>query len=277
MLYNGKLIDDNQRIASGNNPGLLYGDGLFETILVRNGSPVLFDEHLQRLKKGISQLHLQLPVENFDKTIAAQAASLIKINKICEGRLRLTVFRGDEPFSTNNNGNANMLIQVQELPGAPEYNKTGLTLVVYPNARKSIDAFSQIKHNNFLPNVMGLKYANDMNANDALILNQEGRVCETCIANIWQMKDGIISTPSLNEGPVAGIMRKFLLDYFLEKNFIVEEKPIYIEELKNSEEVFISNSIKIINWVGFLGHKHFTNRFSSGLFTTLKNEYPKLF
>lgn len=276
-IFNGHYTDNNQPLVSANNPGLKYGDGLFETILVTNNKPVLIHEHLNRFKKGLNLLNLKLPFPNPKAEIAAQIDKLLKNNNIKYGRIRITVFRGDGEFGSNNNGNDNLLIQTWNLQTPPEYNKSGLQLVVYDKARKASDAFSQIKHNNFLPFSMGMMYANERNAGDAIIMNTKGRVCETCLANIWILKDRILKTPPLEEGPIAGIMRGFLLHHFSNNKIPAIEMAFSIDELKDADEVFISNSIMLINWVENFEGKIFTNKFSSLLFTELKRDYPNMF
>ena len=277
VYFNGRIADHRQPLVSGNNRGLLYGDGLFETILVMGGRPLLLNEHLHRLKKGMDLLSLTLPEPNRETNIGKQIEELIKTNNISSGRFRVTVFRGDGRLDDIANGEANLLIQGWPLKDIPTLNNKGLKLTIYTQAKKSVDAFSHIKHNNFLPFAMGMHYARENEADDALILNPAGRVCETCIANIWMVKDGILRTPSLDEGPIAGIMRNFLIRHCTTKKIPIMETAITLEELKSADEIFISNSIRIINWVENMDGVKFSHAFSTTLFETLKKDYPEIF
>lgn len=276
-FFDGNIIDDEQPIVSGNNPGLRFGDGIFETILVVNGKPILISEHLLRLQKGMNLLDLHLPVPNLESAILSQISTLVNTNEVKYGRLRLTVFRREQFVNCNSNVNAHLLIQINPLSGATEFNNKGLKLVIYDQVKKQQDALSAIKHNSFLPFSLGMANAVKKEADDSIILNTEGRVCETCIANIWMVKNGVIKTPSLEEGPIAGIMRAFLLRHLKKRKIPVLETAIRLEELKAADEVFISNSIRIINWVGDMDGVPMSHKFSDQLFAELKGEYPEIF
>lgn len=276
-FFNSQLIDAQQPIVSAENQGLLFGDGLFETILISSGRPVLWKEHLYRLKSGLSLLQLELFQANPQTQIETQIAALIKLNQISQGRLRLTVFRGEFQTTNNTNVNAHLLIQAWPINYKPALNQEGLTLAVYDLARKSSDAFSSIKHNNFMPNTMGMRFAQKNHAADALILNPSGRVCETCMANIWMIKNGEFKTPAISEGPIAGIMRSFLIRHLSKNNIPVVESQITLDELKDADELFISNSMRIINWVETLEGKTYSNKLSGELFHEIINRYPETF
>jgi branched-chain amino acid aminotransferase len=95
--------------------------------------------------------------------------------------------------------------------------------------------------------------------NDALILNQHGRICEATIANIFWIKDDRIHTPPLSEGCVAGVMRKYLLEKIPAINRKTSETELTIDELQNAEEVFLTNAVYGMRWVRGFRDKQYQN------------------
>ena len=98
------------------------------------------------------------------------------------------------------------------------FNENGLIIDIFPDARKSVDIFSNLKSANYLPYVMAAIWAKENKLNDALILNQHDRICDSTIANVFWVKDNKIFTPPLNEGCVAGVMRRKILELAIQNS-----------------------------------------------------------
>ncbi|HJY22972.1 MAG TPA: aminotransferase class IV, partial [Hanamia sp.] len=92
-----------------------------------------------------------------------------------------------------------------------------------------------------------------------IILNNYGRVCESAIANIFIIKDENIFTPPLAEGCVAGIMRRWILERFSLKGYVVTQKNLSIEDILHADEFFLTNSIRPIRWVKSFHEKNYEN------------------
>lgn len=248
--YNGNLINENDPIIGANSRGLRYGDGLFETISYKKGNFVLLEAHLNRLWLGMELLKFDIP-KLFNKTyIQDQLNKLVSKNQHLPARIRLMVFRADGGLYDPENLKPNFVIQSWPLLTAThELNNNGLDLCIYRDARKCCDAFSNIKHNNYLPYLMGALHAKTQQCNDAIILNQEGYICDSTIANIFLIKDKRIITPSLQQGCVAGTMRDFLIKALHLLDYEIEETAVSIDMLASADEVFLTNAIYNIRWV----------------------------
>ena len=105
--------------------------------------------------------------------------------------------------------------------------------------------------------------------NDAVVLNTHGRICDTTIANIFIVKDNVVYTPSLQEGCVAGIMRRAVIQNLLEANGQLVEKEITITDLLAAEEVFLTNSMYHIRWVQRIGDIVYQNGMTQKIFSTI--------
>jgi len=267
--YNGKLLRENTPVIGVNSRGLRYGDGLFETMKSIKGRILLDDEHFARLWKGMNMLQFNLAGHFTPDNLQTGIQELLKKNGHDDmARIRVTVLRGDGGLYDDINHNPNYIIQSWALPaGTGEWNSNGLVLGIYDDAKKNCDAFSSLKHNNFLPYAMAALHAKKQKWNDAVVLNNQGSVCDSSIANIFLVKDGLIHTPSLAEGCIAGIMRRTLLQYLAANNMQVVEGEISIDDLMNADEVFLTNSIYNIRWVQGIGEKKYSNALTQKIYT----------
>lgn len=258
--YNGKILEADTPIAPPDNRGLRYGDGLFETIKYKNGHLILLDEHFARLWKGMQLLQFE-PSKLFTPDfLQKEILQLVNKNKHAEARVRIAVIRGNGGLYDAKNHLPNYIIQSWPLASNNAViNENGLQLCIYQDAKKSLDAFSNSKHNNFLPYFMGALSAKKNHCNDAIILNSNGNIADTTIANIFLIDDRIIYTPSLAEGCIAGVMRKFILQELEQLGYIIHETALTTEILMNADEVFLTNSIYNIRWVAAVDDKKYSN------------------
>ncbi len=258
--YNGKILAENELIAGPQNRGLRYGDGIFETMKLKNDQLILSDEHFARLWKGMQMLQFDIPKLLSPEKLEAEILQLAAKNKLTAARVRLTIIRSDGGIYDAKNNIPNYIIEAIQLPedNGP-LNSNGLQLCIFNEAKKSLDTFCNLKTNNYLPYFMGAMFAKKQQCNDALILNCEGNICDSTIANVFYIKDETIYTPALMQGCVAGVMRKFLIDKIQEQNFIVHETVVTKENILNADEIFLSNSIYNVRWVAGVENKNYTN------------------
>ncbi|MDO6429699.1 aminotransferase class IV [Flavitalea sp. BT771] len=248
IIFNGSFFPSGTPLLTADNQGFRYGDGLFETIRVKEGRILLSDHHFQRLFNGSHLLGLKGLTP--DQLSAAILDLCERNGHAISARVRLTVFRGD---AGQEHGAANYIIQSWHLERPSELNEKGLILGVFPTGRKSCDAFANIKSNNYLLYSMAGQYAVRHGWDDCLVLNSLGRVADSSIANLFYVQGGTIYTPSLSEGCVAGVMRRWLIESLPAAGFRVEERPVAPEDLILAEEVFVSNAIRGVRWVRSFG------------------------
>ena len=260
--YNGKTVEENRNVISVNCRGLRYGDGLFETIKGRAGKLLFAADHFERLWNGLEQLQFRIPVHLTRDKLQREILDLLEKNRHQElARIRLTLFRGNGGLYDEINHHPEYLIQTWALPeNAGQWNSNGLAMGIYTDAKKSRDQLANLKHNNFLPYVMAALHAKKQKWNDSVILNDAGRICDSSIANVFLIKNEEISTVPLEEGCIAGVMRKNVLKLLAENNIRVREVPILVEEILDADEVFLTNSIFNIRWVQSMGDKKYSNR-----------------
>ncbi|MEP7237833.1 MAG: aminotransferase class IV [Ferruginibacter sp.] len=271
FIFNGKYFTEKAGILSANSRGLRFGDGLFETLKSNNGLVAFIDEHFARLWKGLQVLQFNIPKHFTPDHLQEEIAKLLNKNGHHNmARIRLTIFRGDGGLYDEINNIPNYLIQTWPLADEiGRWNSNGLVLGIYTDVKKSCDLLSNLKHNNFLPYAMAAMHAKKQKWNDALLLNTDGRLCDTSIANIFLIKDEVIYTPALPEGCIAGIMRKNVIDHLKEGNYKIIEGKISVDDLFAADEVFLTNSIYNIRWVQGIGDKKYTNIETQKIYTAV--------
>lgn len=252
IVYNGNFLDGDKPFIGAGNRSFRYGDGLFETMKIINGKLLLADLHFERLFTGMQRLRFE-PPRYFTPYYFMDLISKLCIRNHTEeaARVRMMVFRGEGSLYEPAGHYPNFVIQAIPLQQEVlSLNKKGLVIDIYPDLRKSCDWLANLKSNNYLPYVMAAIYARENKLDDCLVLNSHGHIADATIANVFMIKDSIVYTPSLSEGCVAGVMRRHLIKLLRENSFRVEEGSLRTEALSRADEIFLTNALYGLRWVG---------------------------
>ena len=257
---NSKIQPGDQPVLLVSNRGYRYGDGLFETIRVVDEKIHLHQYHFERLFSGLELLQFEIPKLFTTEKLTEEILNLCKKNK-CEhlARVRLSVFRGNGGLYDNDK---TLQYAIECWPLNDTYdklNENGLVIDIYQGAKKSCDAFSNLKSANFLPYNMAALYAKENKLNDCLVLNSKGNIADSTIANFFIIKDGVVFTPSLSEGCISGVMRRYLIEKLRSTDFELREEVLTIKNLEEADEVFLTNAVKGIRWVKQYRDKFYSN------------------
>jgi branched-chain amino acid aminotransferase len=271
---NGRFIKKENAGIRTDDQSYRYGNGLFETMKVKNGKIVLQDLHFDRLFHSFSVLKFQLPSHIKQQMLAEQVVELCRQNNCATlARIRLS-------FSAGYGGLYDAVEDVQYLiecwplqDSVNELNRDGLVIDLFPDARKSCDIFSNLKSVNFLPYVMAAKYAKQKKLNDCLVMNVHERVADATTANLFWIKEKNIFTPPLAEGCIAGVMRKYLLEKMRDSDYELQEKFCEAEELDAADEIFLTNAVHAIRWVKQFRLKTYSADVTKKLFDNFRTAY----
>jgi branched-chain amino acid aminotransferase len=265
--WNGKIVKEEQVVISPNNRSFKYGDGCFETMKVINDLLLLKNFHFQRLFSSLETLKFDVPPLLTADSFLNQILELVKVNGHHPlARIRLVVYRGEGGLYDLDNLAPNFIIQTSIGSNDSNiYNSSGFILDFFPDARKTADRFSSIKSNNYLGYAMGALWAKQHQLDDCLLINAHNRLADATIANIFIITNGVIKTPSLSEGCINGVMRKYLIECFLKEGIPFREAEITMEELLNASEVFLTNATYGIRWVKKVASSNYSNTTSSFL------------
>ena len=263
---NGKIVNGEDPVIRSTDHSYRYGDGLFETMKVKNGRILYAGHHVERLFTGLRILKFKIPHLLTEQRILEEATKLCEKNNCNDlARVRLSVSRGSGGVYDCDD-QCTFLIECWPLEkNTRQLNEKGLVINIFPDAKKSVDAFSNLKSANYLGYAMGALWAKENKLNDALILNSYDRVCDATIANVFWVKESKIYTPPLSEGAIAGVMRRIIINARQD----ITESLLTEDILKDADEVFLTNVITGIRWVKQFRKKTYTNNIASRLFAEL--------
>jgi branched-chain amino acid aminotransferase len=193
---NGKIQAGMNRQLLVSNRGYRYGDGLFETMKVINEKILLEEYHFERLFSGLSLLKFEIPKLFTAKKLTEEILGLCKKNGSAQrARVRLSVSRGNGGLYDDDR-KLQYVIECWSLDETVnKLNENGLVIDVYPDARKSCDVFSNLKSSNFLPYTMAAIYAKENKLNDCLLLNNNGNIADSTIANVLSLRMVLLLLP----------------------------------------------------------------------------------
>jgi len=273
LIYNGKFVLADSPVLQVDNRAFLYGDGLFETIRVVNGNPCFFEEHFQRLQEGIKALKMQVSESFTADRLLENCKLLLSKNGYESGcRLRLTVFRNPGGFYCPvDNGISYTLVTRPVEFDHYHLNDSGLSLDVYSEIKKPLNRLSNFKTLNTQLFVMASLEAKEKGLDDLLILNEKGNVIESTNSNIFLVSNGVLYTPSLDEGCLAGVMRMQVINMALACKLKVYECALTPQRLLGADEIFVTNTAKGIQWVSRYRAKRFYHKVSDFLLNRINS------
>ncbi len=275
FVYNGTFISETDTLFCIQNRAFLYGDSIFETIRVNNRNILFFEEHIERLVSGMHVLKYEIPEKftTFKSKIKDEIISLLNRNKIFKSsRVRITVFRKSGGLYTPKTNKPEYIITSSKLDTDKFIlNSNGLKIALFPDIKKPINVFSPYKTANSLIYTLAGVYKSEIGSDDCLILNEKNQIIESISSNIFIVKDKTMYTPPITDGCINGIMRFELLTYAKLHEIPCIEQSLTETDLLRADEIFLTNSIKGIQWVVAYKNKRYFKRLSAFLIDTLNN------
>ena len=235
--YNTQLISKNELILNPENRAFQYGDGIFETMIIRNGTVQHAQYHKQRIAAGTKVLKLNFPL-TFNE-VQERINFLLKKNNLPEARAKLMIWRKPGGFYVPLENDVEYLILLKPLR---KISKKPQHLEVSQEVRIPAGLTKNCKTLNALPFVLaGLELKERNDADDLILLDNFGNISECISSNLFWFKEGIYFTPALETNCVSGVKRNYLIDRLKDAGFPVEEVCADIEQIKSAELVFKTN------------------------------------
>ncbi len=177
--------------------GLLYGYGVFETVLIKDKKPVYLKEHYDRLIKGLNRLKIEFDITYEKLKLCVEL--YIQKNTLETSVLRINIFKNRNKFD--------ILINHRENSYKDEKYRSGFKMEISEFKKSSNSLLANIKSINFLENIYALREAKLEGYDEVLFLNTSNYISEGAISNLFFIKDGIIYTPTKECGLLEGIIR----------------------------------------------------------------------
>jgi 4-amino-4-deoxychorismate lyase len=233
--------------------GFQYGDGLFETLHVVAGKPRRWQRHMARLAEGCRRLHIDMP---------DTALLLDEAESLCHGRadavLKIIVTRGsgERGYAPPAQAKVTRVVSVSDRAAFPaSYYSDGVAVRVCATRLASNPALAGIKHLNRLEQVLARSewdsahsgIETDQQIAEGLMLDNKNNVIEGTMSNLFCVQAGehgpLLKTPLLDQCGVRGIARDCLLEAAAEAGMSTQETTLSLDDVHQSQEVFLSNSL----------------------------------
>ena len=236
----GAVVAGPLEVESGER-GLLLGDGLFETMLVLNRTPLWGNMHLARLEAAAHELGLGFHRDSLDDAIAEILDGIPKLHHV----LRVTLTRGSSARGLAAvGGSSSLLLMLAPFDPAMMLNPVALSSTAIRRNPASVSC--RLKTLSYIDNIAAAREAASHGVEDALMLNTAGNVACTTIANVFLLKGKALITPARDQGILTGVTRQTLLHSAAHLGLKPDERVVKPEELKDADAVFLTNSLRFI-------------------------------
>ena len=213
-----------------------YGDGLFTTLAVSRGVPLLWSLHLARLHQGVERLRLPA----FDDELLRDEVGLVAAGTDCIVKIILSRGPGGRGYGTNGSGPLTRIVTVHPLPAhRQQWRDQGIHMQTLALRMGHQPLLAGLKSLNRLEQVLARQEVEERGVDEGLCLDLQQRVVEATAANLWWYAGGHWHTPALHRCGVAGVMRALLLERLGPKLTKDARRATVVE----AEEVMVTNAV----------------------------------
>lgn len=273
VFHRGEYVNENQATITRDNRAFRFGDGFFESLRVMNGKALFMENHFARILDTIKMLRIK-PAENFSmELLTSQVQGLLARNNIdAGGRVRITFFRKAAGFYLAKSDDLGYYIEAEAMPDNEfRLNTTGKTVDIFTDFKKDINKLSIYKTLNAQLYVMAALSARDKGIDESLIQNTKFSIIEGTSSNMFIVSNGVLYTPTLEDGCIAGTMRMNIINIALDNKIKVYECTLNPQNLLSADEMFLTNAVRGIEWVVAYRTKRYYNDMAKRLVSMLND------
>ena len=236
VLVNGVAVD----MISVRDRGLQYGDGLFETIAVHRGTPLLWEQHAQRLLAGAVRLDMPAPETALLRAEADQLCRGVE-----RGVLKIILTRGvsGRGYRPDASISATRVLSLSPWPDyPPSWGEEGVAVRLCRTRLASQPRLAGLKHLNRLEQVLARAEWDDEYA-EGLMQDESGNIVEGTMTNIFLVEGATLRTPDMTRCGVEGVMRGAVLEQAGRLGITCRVGPVTAIQLEQADELFLTNSL----------------------------------
>ena len=249
--YQGDIIELKALPVQDVKRATMYGDAVFETIRMRDNKLLFVEDHYFRLMASMRILRMPIPMEFTPEFFVDEANRLAEEVAVTDGRLRVQVVRKSEgKYTPDDNNECVWWMELEEL-STQDYTWTsnGLKVDLFKDHYIQPGLLSTLKSSNALPYVLAGIFAKENGFDAMLLVNDKKMLVEANAANVFVLKDNILKTAPLEDGPLRGVFRKNLIGWAKEIGLEIKEESINPFELQKADEIWLTNTISGVQWV----------------------------
>lgn len=219
--------------------GLQYGDGVFTTVAVRDARPLLWERHLQRLRRDAGRLRIAPPADTVLRS---------EVERLCRGAtcaaLKIQLTRGADGrgYRPSHHAPARRILTLWRRAAPTPAAHDGIALCLCNTRLSRNPALAGVKHLNRLEQVLARGEWGDDFA-EGLMQDADGAVIEGTMSNLFLVRDGGLLTPDLSECGVAGVMRDVVLERAQTLKIATRIAAVSLPMVQDAAELFVTNSL----------------------------------
>ena len=228
LMLNGRLLQADEAVLPVSDRALTHGLGLYETLKLVAGVPVFFDEHVARLDRGLEELGLERPCPRVE--MAEQICTVSRESGILDGACRVLVTAGSP------GGMPSVLIQTDRraFPERP------LRVVTYPGVRVR----AQLKAMTVMQSYLAQRAATAAGADDAILVDEDGRMFEGATSNVFLVRGGGLVTPPAEGAILPGVLRAKVEELGGAHGLTVVEAFARVSDLRPEDGMLLTSSVR---------------------------------
>lgn len=234
--------------------GLLLGDGIFETVRVKDGAPEYFEDHYARFADSAKAVRLRLPWTL--EELSTQCAGVCRRSHLADASVRITLTRGAYRGTLSDTGDPPRLVVTCACAShlEPQLYAKGVAVSIasFPKVH-AIDP--RVKATAYLPAVLARLEADEQGCYESMFLDARGRILELSTASFFAVKEGRILTPPLRLGILSGVTRRAVLRLARAQGLKAQEAVLRPSDLETWDEAFLTSAVRGIIPIVKLGGK----------------------
>jgi 4-amino-4-deoxychorismate lyase len=237
--------------------GLAYGDGVFRTLTLRGGRPLLWSRHYAKLAADCRALAIVPPEE---RELRADLGRVAAAHPDCVLRITVTRGSGGRGYQPPPQARPRRIVAASAPPEFPAaWPREGVTVRHCAIRLAAQPRLAGVKHLNRLENVLARAEWTDPRIAEGLLSDAGGRVIEGCRSNLFIVEQGRLLTPGLSDCGVSGVTREAILEAGAGHGFDCRIEGIGRDRLEAAEAVLLVNSLIGVWPVARLGARRWQN------------------
>ncbi len=241
IWINGELMAADKVLVSTFDLGLRVGLGVFETMVAYHGKVFAYDLHHRRMERAAEVLGIPVP----EKDVIEQAMEAViaqQTHRAPRLRIRVSLSGGDNTLEGGEK-QGDLMVSAAVIQSDQHAGKLA-KLVKVPYTVNEQAATAGLKTASYADYVLAYRYALKRGGDEALMLNTRGQVCEAAMSNLFLVKDGVVKTPTLSSGCLAGVTRELVMGQCLKLGLPIKECELTEEDVLAADELMLTSSVR---------------------------------
>jgi 4-amino-4-deoxychorismate lyase len=252
ILVNGAAADS----VAATDRGLAYGDGVFRTMLARDGAPIAWARHYGKLAGDCAALDLPCPPE---AVLARELSRALDAPGPQVAKIIVTRGSGPRGYAPPRQASPTRIVMVGPLPEYPgEFERLGVEVHLCRTRLSAQPRLAGVKHLNRLENVLARAEWSDPAVPEGLVMDDEGHVAGGTQSNLFLVEEGRLVTPSLARCGVAGVTRDRVMEAAAARGIACREEPVSQTRLLAAEAALLVNSLIGVWGIRACGERRWT-------------------